>query len=154
MAVPFLPPGCGSVLMPKKITQTGAGSDLKGAPSYQATPTGEIKNQIWTSPTHELRSRKAENGLICRNHRNSPFFVSSGKNVRLYSRVKLSCHELMVGGPLWQRNDGKQSLVSVCSYICLKESCEGSGLSTRKSSQGSCPFFIIQNSVVAHVITC
>ena len=37
--------------------------------------------------------------------------------------------------------------MSVCSYICLKDSCEGSGLSTRKS-----PFFVIQNSVVALII--
>ena len=37
--------------------------------------------------------------------------------------------------------------------IRVKDSCEGSGLSTRKSSQGSCPFFVIQNSVVALIIS-
>ena len=42
---------------------------------------------------------------------------------------------------------GVRKIVSVCSYFYLKDSCEGSGLSTRKGSQGSCPFFIIQNSV-------
>ena len=38
--------------------------------------------------------------------------------------------------------------MSVCSNICLKDCCEGSGLSTRKSFLGFRPFFIIQNSVV------
>ena len=34
-------------------------------------------------------------------------------------------------------------IVSVCSYICLKDSCEGSGLSPRKSSKALVFFFFL-----------